>query len=147
MIKKYVSGLVLGPALLLGAQAAVAEENLGEPDCTIHLKRTEVSFIISIGGGRGSITCDGVTHSFRVGGLKLGGAGIAGSDASGEVYGLTTLADFNGTYSETKAQATVFKGKNVLDLANSNGVRIRLHGTTEGLDLQLAGGGLKMTLE
>ena len=79
-------------------------------------------------------------HKFRVGGLKVGGAGLSGSDAVGEVYGLKNLSDFNGTYSETKAQVTVAKGASVMDLANERGVKMRLRGKSAGLDAQVAGG-------
>ena len=142
MKAKYLGGLFLAPALMLANGAAQAEMN-----CTIELKRTEIGFIVSIGGGGGTLTCDGQAHKFRVGGLKFGAAGAAGSDAVGEVNGLNKLSDFNGTYSETKAQATVGKGQNVMDLANSNGVQLHLRGKSSGLDMQLAAGGLKITLE
>jgi hypothetical protein len=146
MMNKRLGALLLGPALVLGSSVVLADSHM-KPDCTVDISRTEVGFIVTIGGGSGTLTCAGKTHKFRIGGLKVGAAGIASSSATGEVFGLKKLADFNGTYSETKAQATVGKGKNVMDLANDKGVRMHLRGTSEGVDMQLAGGGLKVTLE
>lgn len=143
--RTFILGLA-APVLMLAASSTVLADAHGMK-CSVSISRTEVGFIVSIGGGSGTLTCDGKSHRFRIGGLKLGAAGAAGSDAAGEVMGLTKLEDFNGTYSETKAQATVVKGQNVMDLANDKGVTMRLRGKAEGFDMQLAGGGLKVTLE
>ena len=149
-MNKYLGGLILAPALVLGSAPVMADKHgMGMGECTVEIKRTEVSFIITIGGGEGTLTCkDGVRHDFRVGGLKVGASGgIAKSDMVGTVTGLKTLTDFNGTYSETKAQASVAKGSNVMDLANSKGVMMSLRGKSGGFDVQLAAGGMKVTLE
>ncbi len=147
-MNKYLGGLFLAPVLALGSAPVMADKHgMGNPDCTVEISRKEMGFIVTIGGGSGTLNCKGQMHKFRVGGLKVGAAGLSGSDAVGEVYGLKTLADFNGTYSETKAQITVGKGKSVMDMANDKGVTMRLRGKSGGLDAQLAGGGMKVTLE
>ena len=147
-MKKYLGGIFLAPVLVIGSAPVLADKHgMGEPDCTVEISRKEMGFIVTIGGGSGTLNCKGQMHKFRIGGLKVGAAGLAGSDAVGEVYGLKNISDFNGTYSETKAQITVAKGQNVMDLANEKGVKMRLRGKSAGLDAQLAGGGMKITLE
>jgi hypothetical protein len=143
--KTFVLGFAVPVLILAGSSTALADAH--GMKCSVSISRTEIGFIVSIGGGGETLICDGKSHRFRMGGLKLGAAGAAGSDAVGEVMGLAKLEDFNGTYSETKAQATVVQGQNVMDLANDKGVTMRLRGKTAGLDMQLAGGGLKVTLE
>jgi len=149
-MNKYLGGLILAPALVLGSAPVMADKHgMGMGECTVEIKRTEVSFILTVGGGSGTLICkDGVRHDFRVGGLKVGASGgIAKSDMIGTVTNLKSLADFNGTFTETKAQASVVKGKNVMDLANGNGVLMSLRGKSGGFDVQLAAGGMKVTLE
>ena len=65
----------------------------------------------------------------------------------GEVYHLTNLPDFNGTYTSVGAGATVAGGFDVESMRNANGVEIKIVSTTRGVDLRAAVEGIKIDLK
>ncbi len=71
-----------------------------QPDGFVDMEQVQAAFIGSGGGGSGTLTFRGQTYPFAVGGLGIGGIGASTIDASGEVYGLKTLADFPGAYAQ-----------------------------------------------
>jgi hypothetical protein len=62
------------------------------------------------------------------------------------VYNLKKLEDFNGIYSAAAAGATVGGGGSATAMKNENGVEITLLATTKGINVKLAGQGVKLTL-
>ncbi len=78
---------------------------------------------------------DGFQLSFDVSGAKLLETGIATVNFEGEVYNLTKLQDFEGTYYGASTKITVFKGKGELQTNNANCVFIRARSTSGGLQL------------
>ena len=83
----------------------------------------------------------------KVGGLSVLDVGITKAEAEGKVYNLKKLEDFNGTYVSAAAEATVGVGAGATSMKNGNGVVIQLFPKTKGVNLQLAGEGVKFTLE
>jgi hypothetical protein len=73
--------------------------------------------------------------------------GIAQASASGSVYNLKKLEDFNGTYTGVTAGATVAGGAGAAAMEYQNGVMINLVGTSQGLQSKLSMDGVKMTLK
>jgi hypothetical protein len=59
-------------------------------------------------------------------GLSVGDVGITSADASGSVYHLAKLSDFDGNYTAAGAGATVAGGASADIMKNQNGVEIRL---------------------
>ncbi len=78
---------------------------------------------------------DGFQLSFDVSGAKLLETGISTANFEGEVYNLTNIEDFEGTYYGASTQITVFKGKGELQTNNANCVFIRARSTGGGLQL------------
>ena len=67
---------------------------------------------------------------------------------TGEIYHLAKVEDFNGTYGAASAGATLAsKGEAATTTKNANGVVIRLHSATEGLELTAAVGGVSIQLD
>ena len=120
---------------------------MAEMSCTLDISSTELGVIVTIGGGHGTLYCDGHTHRIRVGGLTLGGMGLSGIKASGTVRNLQKLGDFPGTYTGGTAGATAVAGSAVLTVENKKGVRIELQGSTAGADVKLGASGLKLSFE
>jgi NADP-dependent 3-hydroxy acid dehydrogenase YdfG len=89
----------------------------------------------------------GKTYPISVEGLSVGDAGITRISASGEVYGLTKLEDFNGTYAGVVAGAAVGGGGSVSKMQNQNGVRVDLVTTTQGLKFTLGANGVNMKIK
>lgn len=73
--------------------------------------------------------------------------GIQRATATGDVFNLKKLADFNGNYTAGAAGATIGGGVGVTAMKNQNGVVIELKSTTQGANLKLAAEGLKLTLQ
>jgi hypothetical protein len=77
----------------------------------------------------------------------VGDVGVTKADAVGNVYNLKKMSDFNGTYTSAAAQGTLGGGAGVSTMKNQNGVVINLESTTQGVNVKLAGEGVKFTLE
>ena len=114
---------------------------------TITISDTQVGFLVGGSLGGGTLTFKGKTHKFKIGGLALGNVGISKTSATGEVYNMTDLAQFGGTYAKAEASATIGEGAGVLQLQNDAGVVIKLKTKSGGLQLSAGGGGVKITLK
>jgi hypothetical protein len=144
MKRLIVSVLVLVIALSLFGLVFAKEE---KPDATLKLSEGQVGLGIGWSWGKGVLTFKGKEHPFKVKGLSVGDVGITTADATGSVYHLKKLSDFNGTYTSAAAEGTLGGGAGVTTMKNQNGVVINLKATTQGVNIKLAGEGVKLTLE
>jgi hypothetical protein len=67
--------------------------------------------------------------------------------ASGKVYNLKKLQDFDGNYTAAGAGMTLAGGGSAVAMKNQNGVRVVLHATTRGVDLTIGGAGVDMAIK
>lgn len=108
------------------------------------------SFALGIGytWGNGTLyySKDQKQYKFKLSGVSVADVGGAGISAEGEVYNLTSPADFSGDYSAVTAGATVIEGGSVAYLKNQNGVVIKLHSQTGGLRFNLSANGMHIRL-
>ena len=142
-IKKI--GLVL---LVLGVITGFTEAAKQErPDATLQLSGGSVAAGIGFSWGKGTLTYKGKDYPVSVNGLSLGKVGITGASASGEVYNLKKLKNFDGNYTAAGAGMTVAGGRSAVTMSNQNGVRVRLISSTRGVDVTLGGGGVEMRLK
>ncbi|MGH8066513.1 MAG: hypothetical protein ACRERE_15000 [Candidatus Entotheonellia bacterium] len=77
--------------------------------------------------GKGTLTLlDGTTHVFSVSGLGIRGneGSIFDLEAKGEVYNLTRLEDFAGTYRRTMGELSPERGTNTLIINNEHNVHV-----------------------
>ena len=142
-------------ACVLIATAAVAEDTqtdesksaAEQPDATIDL--TGGSFAVGVGyvWGGGALKYQGVKHPFKLSGVSIVDVGGARITATGEVYHLQNLNDFNGNYTTVSAGVTVAGGGSVAVLRNDHGVVIKLRATTAGLRFNLAAEGVGIKLK
>ncbi len=103
---------------------------------TLQFSMTQIGFLVGVRWGEGVLTLnDGFQLSFDVSGAKLLETGIAKANFEGEVYNLTNLPDFEGTYYGASTKITVLKGKGELQTNNANCVFIRARSTGGGLQL------------
>ena len=97
----------------------------------------------TVKAGGGKLMYNGETYEFQIGGLGLGGVGIADIKATGKVYNLSKLEDFYGTYFESSmAAAAADKGAGELWLKNSDGVELALEADAAGALLTLDTNGM-----
>jgi hypothetical protein len=80
-------------------------------------------------------------------GLTVGSVGITSATASGKVYQLKDIKDFDGNYTAFSAGATAAGGESVTAMRNQNGVTVELVWTTQGAKLTLGPSGVRMKIE
>lgn len=138
--------VVLGMVAALAGLALAAEKEK-TPDATLKLSEGQVALGIGWSWGKGVLTLEGKDYPFKVGGLSVLDVGITKAEAEGKVYNLKKLEDFNGTYVSAAAEATLGVGAGATAMKNDKGVVIHLRPKTKGVNLKLAGEGVKFTLE
>jgi len=133
---------------VLGLMTAFTQAAKDEkPDATLRLSHGSVAAGIGYSWGGGTLTYKGKEYPVKVNGLSLGKVGISGGSASGEVYHLKNLQDFDGHYNAAGAGLTIAGGRSATALKNQNGVSVVVTSTTRGVDVTIAGGGVDMKLK
>jgi hypothetical protein len=131
--------------LCLVAVGSAADKKM--PDGTVKLSEGSVAAGIGWSWGHGTLTYQGKTYKFKVEGLTVGEIGMTKAEATGNVYDLKSLDDFNGVYGAAGAGIAVQEGKGATALINPKKVQIVLTSQTKGATLKVAAEGLKVTLE
>ena len=117
------------------------------PDATIAMHEVQAAYIGSGSGGGGVLTFRGVAYTFDVGGVGVGGIGASTIEATGEVYNLSNLGQFPGTYGQARygfAIGTASGGD--LWLQNEAGVILHLKAKRTGLMLSLGGDAMVISM-
>ena len=136
---KKIGLLLLVLGVITGFTQAAKEE---KPDATIRINSKAVAAGIGFSWGGGTLTYKGKDYPISVKGLSLGKVGVTGVTASGEVYHLKSLKDFNGNYTGVGTGMTLAGGRSAITVKNQNEVRVRLISTSKGIDITVAGGGV-----
>ena len=145
MRRKTIALLLVGSLLSLLAGLAAAQAK--KPDATLTLSEGSVAVGIGYSWGKGTLSYKGKTYPVKVSGLAVGEVGVTRASATGDVFDLKKLADFDGTYTAGAAQGTVGGGAGVSAMKNQNGVVIELKSTTQGANLKLAAEGIKLSID
>jgi hypothetical protein len=117
------------------------------PDGTVDMNQVQVAYIGNAGGGSGTLFYHGRSYPFTIGGLGVGGIGASTVDARGEVYKLSNLAQFPGTYAQGSYGAVLgTKSFGDLWLQNEAGVIMHLKAKREGLMLSLGGDAVAVSM-
>ena len=138
--------LALLCGLLLPA-TGTAEDPLGPPAATLQIESTSVAIGVGVSWGKGVLVFDGVEHPFSVSGLSIADVGIAKVTASGQVWSLAKLEDFDGTYYGVDVGVAVGGGGSGLAMRNQNGVYIKLRASQQGLKFSVASKGTTLVLD
>jgi len=114
------------------------------PDAALSLSGGAVAAGVGYVWGSGQLDYQGAPHAVKVSGLSVLDVGGAKISATGSVYHLKALKDFNGTYTAFAAGATIAGGGGVAYLKNQNGVVIKLNSTSTGLRFNLSANGVTL---
>jgi hypothetical protein len=144
MRRGMISVVMIGSLLVLASWALAQEK---KPSGTLKLSEGSVAVGIGFSWGSGVLTYEGKEYPFSVEGLSVADVGISRADATGVVYNLTQLTDFNGNYTAVTAGAAVGGGAGATTMRNQNGVVIDLIGTTQGVKFNLSVDGVRFTLK
>jgi hypothetical protein len=147
MHRRLIASIAAAGIMALLVGSALATDTKKKPDATLKLSEGSMALGIGWSWGSGVLTYQGKTHKCKVDGLAVGEVGVTKAEATGKVYNLTKLADFDGVYSAGGAGAAAGKGAGAIALVNDKGVSITLTSTTKGASLKIAVEGLKLKLE
>ncbi len=133
-------GLAMAVAALIAIQhgSAFAQSSKIQQSGTVTINQGQIAFIFSANVGGGNLYYQGKTYPFSISGLGVGGFGISSIEATGVVYDLKKLSDFDGAYGQARTGivfGTVSAG--TLWLENSEGVYLRLKAKRKGIALAL----------
>jgi hypothetical protein len=117
------------------------------PDAGITFSGGAVAAGVGFIWGSGQLDYNGEPHAVKISGLSVVDVGAAKISASGSVYNMKALKDFDGTYTAFAAGATIAGGGGVAYLRNQNGVVIKLNSTSAGLRFNLSANGVTLKLE
>ena len=135
-----VTGLCFAPA-------ARAAEKKAHPDATLEFKGGSVGVGVGFSWGSGTLHYKGKSYPISADGFDVGDVGVSNITASGKVYNLKKLEDFDGNYTAAAAGAAIAGGGGAVAMQNQQGVRIDMVSTTRGVKLALGVGGVKMAVK
>src|SRR6516225_6954477 len=99
--RRWIIAFARGSILLcLLSASVVAQEAPPKPSGTVTISQVQVAFIGSGSGGGGTLHFQGRNYPFKLGGLGIGGIGVSHLDATGTVYDLRQIEDFEGVYGQ-----------------------------------------------
>lgn len=145
-IKRMMTvAVTVGAFLIAGGAVADAPK---KPVGQVSIDETQFGFIIGGSVGGGTLTYQGKQYPFKLGGVSLGAnIGVSKFAAKGEVYDMTNISQFAGTYARVTGSVALGGGVGGMTLKNENGVIMRLEGTTQGLQLNAGASGVTVTLK
>jgi hypothetical protein len=138
--------LVAAATLCMSGIVASAEGEKA-PDATLRLSSGSVAAGVGFSWGSGTLTYKGKDYPVSVSGLSVGSVGVTSATASGKVYNLKELKDFDGTFTAVGAGLTAAGGGAIATMRNQNGVTIDLVSTTEGVKITLGAAGVSMNIK
>ena len=140
-----LSALLLLVTMALAATAMSAEST--QPSGRVTIQSRSIAAGVGVTWGDGTLSFKGKNYPFSIDGLTLVDFGISRANAAGEVYNLTDVAKFAGTYVAAEAGLTLAGGMSGMILRNQDGVLMRIHSTSRGARLQLGTSGLTIRMK
>ena len=137
--------LVAIASLCLLASVLAAEAQ--PPDATLTGHTASIAVGVGYSWGGGILTFQGKEYPCRIDGLTVGEVGISSAHALGNVYNLTDLADFSGTYTAVGTGGALGGGGSIATMRNQHGVVINLTSTSWGANILVGVEGMKITVE
>ncbi len=146
---------LIASALSLGVAVAASDNDTdpsssevqSAPVATVQLEGGAVAAGIGYVWGHGTIKYQDTERTFKVSGLSIVDVGAASLTATGDVYHLSKLSDFDGNYVAWSAGLAVGGGGSATYLRNEHGVVLRLLSTQSGVRFNLSGNGVRITLK
>lgn len=135
--KALALAMAVAAVIAIHHGSAFAQSSKLQQSGTVTINQGQIAFIFSANVGGGNLHYQGRTYPFSIGGLGVGGIGITSIDATGEVYNLNKLSDFDGSYYQARTGLTIVGTvlKSGLWLENTEGVYIRLKAKRKGVAL------------
>jgi hypothetical protein len=129
-------------SLALASAPLIASAEGTAPDATIDIRGTTVAAGVGYTEAQGTLHYQGHSYPVQLKGLSIGQVAAAKITATGEVYHLAELSDFDGNFTAVSAGFAVGGGAGGSAMQNQKGVVMKVHSTAEGVDLRLSVDGL-----
>lgn len=133
MKTKLTSAVIACAAVIISGCATTSDAPSAPPSATVTIQETSAAYYGSVASGKGTLNFQGQSRSFAIAGVGAGGMGAQKLNATGQVYNLNNISDFEGLYRGASSGLTLIKGKMHAKLTNDAGVVMYLAGETEGL--------------
>jgi hypothetical protein len=137
----------IGLLLLLSGVITGFAQAADKPDATLRLSGGSAAVGIGWSWGKGTLTYKGKDYPVSVKGLSLGKLGITSATATGDVFHLKDLRNFDGNYTSAGAGMTLAGGRSAVTMKNQNGVRILMTSTNRGADITLGASGVDLKIK
>ena len=144
---KFTRALKLAAALAVVTAISFAALTPARAEtCSIRLHIVKAGFIVGVGGGSGTLYCQGRAYRLSLGGIGIGSLGVAAVDLVGTASNVRTPRDVAGTYGAAGAGAAFVAGAQVATLQNERGVVLQVHGVQAGFQISIGLGGMTIGL-
>lgn len=136
---------LLGLFVVFTTNALSAEKPA--PSGKVAIETKSIAVGVGVSWGDGKLSFKGKEYPFSIDGLTLVDLGITKANTVGEVYHLTDVEKFEGTYAAGEAGFALAGGVGGIVLRNQNGVVMHLRSVSKGAKLQLGPSGLTIKLK
>jgi hypothetical protein len=133
--------------LLLVAVTPGTAQNQYYPVGTVSIDMTSVAAGIGFSSGSGVLRFNGQRYVFKIDGLSVGNVGIASISAVGNVYNLSDVSQFAGSYAAAGAGIALAGGAAGLTMQNQSGVIIDLYAVQQGVQLNIGPQGFNISMK
>ena len=131
--------------IMVFASAALGGDET--PSGTVSIETKSVAVGIGFQWGGGVLTFKGKEYPFKIKGLSVVDVGVSSISAKGNVYHLSRVSDFPGTFTAAEAGIALGGGAGAQTMENQYGVVMTLTSTKVGLKLKLAPEGIKVQMK
>ena len=118
-----------------------------KPSGRVTMESRSIAAGVGVTWGDGKLTFKGKDYPFSINGLSVVDWGISRASAVGDVYNLTDVSKFPGTYAAAEAGFTLAGGAGGIAMRNSEGVILHLRSTSRGASLTLGPAGLTIAMK
>lgn len=105
-----------------------------------------ISWGVGLRFGEGHVKVGDHEHKFRVSGLSVLSAGLAGGNFKGKIHNLKQLSDLDGKFTFAETGVAYGLGANVHRWVNDKGVILELHGVSVGVEARIGPGVMYLTM-
>ncbi|WP_448188240.1 EipA family protein [Azospirillum sp. sgz301742] len=126
---------------------ATAQEAKQTPDGTIEFTGGSAAIGIGYSWGSGTLFYKGKQYPFTASGFSLADVGATENKVTADVYHLSAISDFPGTYNVAQTGAALVGGGGIGYLQNDKGVVLKVVSSTKGARLSLGVGGVAIALK
>src|SRR5262245_5003238 len=145
-VKRFSQSILFLLAVTAIATTALSGESQ-KPVGKITMSSKSIAAGIGVTWGEGKLNFKGKDYPFSIDGLTVVDIGITKASASGDVYNLTDVSKFAGTYVAGEAGFALAGGAGAMVLKNSEGVVLNVRSTSKGAKLQLGPSGMTIKMK